>query len=114
MTMAIDEPGAAFRTTGSQSEPKTARRHVFKVKLEVVQKDKRSINITAVIHKVICSTINPDKSIVLFDMQGASIDASKFLVHEIMRAICRVLWLFNCWTFQVSLVICTDSFIRST
>ena len=24
-------------------------------------------------------------------------------VHEIMRAICQVLWLFNCWTFQVPL-----------
>ena len=21
-------------------------------------------------------------------------------VHEIMRAICQVLWLFNCWTFR--------------
>ena len=31
-----------------------------------------------------------------------------------MRAIGQVLWLFNCWTFQVSFVICTDSFIRST
>ena len=26
-------------------------------------------------------------------------------VHEIMRAICQVLWLFNCWTFQVSFVV---------
>ena len=30
-----------------------------------------------------------------------------------MRAICQVLWLFNCWTFQVSFVVCTDSFVGS-
>ena len=35
-------------------------------------------------------------------------------VHEIMRAVCQVLWLFNCWTFQVSFVICTDFFVGST
>ena len=35
-------------------------------------------------------------------------------VHEIMRAVCQVLWLFNCWTFQVSFVVCTDSFVGST
>ena len=28
-----------------------------------------------------------------------------FRVHEIMRAIDQVLWLFNCWTFQVYLSI---------
>ena len=35
-------------------------------------------------------------------------------VHKIMRVICQFLWLFNCWAFQVSFVICTDSFIGST
>ena len=35
-------------------------------------------------------------------------------VHEIMRAIGQVLWLFNCWTFWVSFVVYTDSFVRST
>ena len=35
-------------------------------------------------------------------------------VHEIMRAIGEVLWLFNCWTFRVSFVVCTDSFVGST
>ena len=35
-------------------------------------------------------------------------------VHEIMRVISQVLWLFNCWTFQVSFVVCTDSFVGST
>ena len=25
-------------------------------------------------------------------------------VHKIMRAVCQVLWLFNCWTFEVSFV----------
>ena len=35
-------------------------------------------------------------------------------VHKIMRAIFQFLWLFNCWTFQVSFVICTDSFVGST
>ena len=34
-------------------------------------------------------------------------------VHEIMRAIGQVLWLFNCWTFQVSFLVCTDSFVGS-
>ena len=78
MTMAIDHNSAAFKTAGSNSELKAARRHVFKVKLEVVQKDNPSIDITAVIHRVICGMIDTDKSIVLFDMQGAPIDASKF------------------------------------
>ena len=31
-----------------------------------------------------------------------------------MRTICCEFWQFNCWTFQVSFVICTDSFIVST
>ena len=30
-----------------------------------------------------------------------------------MRVICQVLWLFNCWTFQVSFVVCADSFVGS-
>ena len=33
---------------------------------------------------------------------------------EIMRPICCEFWQFNCWTFQVSFVICTNSFIDST
>ena len=77
--MAINSNSAAFKTAGSQMEPRATKRHVFKVKLEVVQKDGCSIDITAVIHRVICGMINVDKSIVLFDMQGAAIDASKFL-----------------------------------
>ena len=36
------------------------------------------------------------------------------LVHKIMRAIGQVLWLFNCWTFRVSFVVYTDSFVGST
>ena len=31
-----------------------------------------------------------------------------------MRAIDQVLWLFNCWTFQVSFVVCSGSFVGST
>ena len=31
-----------------------------------------------------------------------------------MRAIGQVLWLFNCWTFRVSFVVYTDSFVGST
>ena len=44
----------------------------------------------------------------------STVSVSLHLVHKIMRAICQVLWLFNCWTFQVSFVICTDSFVGST
>ena len=40
------------------------------------------------------------------------VSISLLSVHEIMRAISNVLWLFNCWTFQVSFVVCTNSFNR--
>ena len=35
-------------------------------------------------------------------------------VHEIMRQIYQVLWRINCWTFQVSFVICTDFLVGYT
>ena len=50
----------------------------FKVKLEVVQKGSESINIMAVVHQVICVMVDVDKSLVLFDMLGSSIDPAKF------------------------------------
>ena len=31
-----------------------------------------------------------------------------------MRSICWKFWHFNCWTFQGSFVVCTDSFVDST
>ena len=31
-----------------------------------------------------------------------------------MRSISCELWQFNCWTFQVLFVVCTDSFVDST
>ena len=31
-----------------------------------------------------------------------------------MRPICWKFWQFNCWAFQVSFVVCTDSFVVST
>ena len=31
-----------------------------------------------------------------------------------MRSISCKFWQFNCWTFQVSFVVCTDSFVDST
>ena len=31
-----------------------------------------------------------------------------------MRTISCEFWQFNCWTFQVSFVVCTDSFVDST
>ena len=31
-----------------------------------------------------------------------------------MRSISCEFWQFNCWTFQVSFVVCTDSFVDST
>ena len=47
----------------------------------------------------------PLKSTVLISLRS---------VHKIMRVIDQVLWLFNCWTFRVSFVVCTDSFVGST
>ena len=51
------------QATGSPSVEKAIKRHgVFKVKLKVVQKGSESINIVAVVHRVICSMINVNKS----------------------------------------------------
>ena len=44
----------------------------------------------------------------------STVSVSLRLVHKIMRAIGQVLWLFTCWTFEVSFVVCTDSFVGST
>ena len=80
--MAIDN-GAAFKPASSApTEAKAIKRHAFKVKLEVVQKGSESINIMAVVHRVICAMIDVDKSLVLFDMFGAVIDPTKFTMDQ--------------------------------
>ena len=57
--------------------------------------------------------IEETHSIWLSSIKKRPVDPEDCSVHEIMRAICQVLWLFNCWTFQVSFVVCTDSFVGS-